>query len=105
MNRVHSSTRFRVSIARPLLVSLRRRSALSRISEAAESFLAGNGGPQSDREARNPPSAPRNVGRFGRREQFWSARAAWPRSGGKNVLAMPCDRQERSKPARWRPCL
>src|SRR6516165_7887221 len=60
---------------------------------------------ENDREARSPCSAARNIVELGRRQQPQSARAARPRSGGKNVLAMPCDRQKWSKSAHWRPYL
>ena len=65
-------------------------------------FFAANG-EGNDREARNPPAVARNVIELGRRYEPQSAGAARSCFGGKNVLAMSCYRQKRSKSARWRP--
>jgi len=60
-------------------------------------FFAANGEVENDREARNPPSAARNIAELGRRQQPQSAGAARARLG-KNVLAMSCHRQSGESP-------
>ena len=75
------------------------------LAERECDFFAAHGKMENDREARNFPSAARNIVELGRRQQPQSTGRARPRCGGKNVLAMSCDRQKRSKSARWRPCL